>query len=91
MSKFEVDKPDLDRITRIVKRAKEAALKAEVDLDTISLHMDLAYCHNAVGLDLAGLEDASSADFAHDIFGIIRHIDRETGEFRDHFMPRYAA
>ncbi len=56
------------------------------------LLMDLTACHvNGCALDLAGLLAASPMDFAHDVIGIWRHIDRSTGTLGDCFVPRYAA
>lgn len=54
--------------------------------------MDLIACHNGgCPLDFAAMatfEDFSSV--AHDITGIGRYLDRETGELDDHFHPRFA-
>jgi len=57
-----------------------------------SVEMDLIACHNGgCPLDFAAM--ATSEDFsqvAHDINGIGRYLDRETGELDDHFHPRFA-
>lgn len=42
-------------------------------------------------LKLEALAKADEANFAHDVFGIRRHIDRETGKLGDCFLPRFAA
>jgi hypothetical protein len=56
------------------------------------LVMDLTACHvNGCALDLAGLYAAPQMDFAHDVLGIWRHLDRSTGKLGDCFVPRYAA
>ncbi len=54
--------------------------------------MDLVACHaNGCPLDFERLSDADDFNIAHDVFGIRRHLDRETGQLTDHFLPRYAA
>ena len=55
------------------------------------LGMDLEACH-ACGcpLDLHGLLAAKPGDFAHDVCGIHRHLDREDGSLSDAFLPRFA-
>jgi hypothetical protein len=59
--------------------------------DLMTWHMDLCATHNSCPLDLAGLLATDDYNFAHDVFGIRRHIDRETGDLTDCFVPRYAA
>jgi hypothetical protein len=57
----------------------------------LELHMDLAAVHASIGLDMERLLAAPDVDFFHDICGIMRHIDRSTGDLRDCFLPRCAA
>ena len=53
--------------------------------------MDLTACHaNGNPLRLAELLAADDGNFAHDIFGINRHLNRQTGELMDCFSPRYS-
>jgi hypothetical protein len=53
--------------------------------------MDLTAAHaNGCPLDLRGLILADAFDFAHDVFGIMDHIDRRTGQVLGFFVPRYA-
>ena len=60
--------------------------------DRITMHMDLIACHtHGCQLDLAKMIAANRSDLIHDIVGINRHLDRETGELRDCFLPRFAA
>lgn len=60
-------------------------------LDSLSAHMDLAACNaNGCPLDFDKLMAFDDMSFAHDVFGIERHIDRETGKLTDHFRPRCA-
>jgi hypothetical protein len=54
--------------------------------------MDLTATHaNGCRLRLLDLFDAEVPDLAHDVLGIARHLDRETGRLGGHFTPRYAA
>lgn len=57
-----------------------------------TLLMDLNACHsNGCPLDFAGLLNADRYEFSHDIYGIRKAIDRNTGKLtEDCFMPRYA-
>ena len=53
--------------------------------------MDLEVLHsNGCTLDLDGLLNARDFDLVHDITGIACHLDRETGQLKDCFVPRYA-
>jgi hypothetical protein len=42
-------------------------------------------------LRLQDLLDADDFNFAHDVFGIDRHLDRDTGELQNFFSPRFSA
>ena len=70
----------------IVRRVRETFTSAKID--AVSLSMDLTVCHNMGHVDLQTLLDADFAAFAHDINGIARHLDRDTGEMNDCFVPR---
>lgn len=56
------------------------------------IYMDLIACHNGgCPLDFAAM--AEFEDFSqvgHDIAGISRHLDRETGKLKGFFHPRFA-
>lgn len=54
------------------------------------LMMDLSACHNTCPLKLEELFNADLSDFAHDIGGIMKHINRRTGQLEDCFLPRFA-
>ena len=88
---FTVSKKDSDLITQIVDRAITAETTPRV-IDRLSLTMDLTATHrNGCPLKLKKLLEAKPFDFSHDIYGIMRHLDRETGQLGDCFLPRYAA
>ncbi len=74
-------------LDKIVERASTCFA---VD-DSQSLDMDLTACHKYdIALDLEGLLSAPDSDFAHDVFGISRHIDRNSGRLEGFFVPRYS-
>lgn len=80
---------DVDLIFQIAHRAEP--LYRKVGDKKLALVMDLTACHcNGCTLDLTGLLNAGEIDFSHDIYGIRRHINRETGKLEDCFTPRYA-
>ena len=56
----------------------------------IDVMMDLAAVSAHTPLDLAGLLEADDFEFAHDVGGIRRHLDRSTGELTGCFVPRHA-
>lgn len=55
------------------------------------LHMDLSACNaNGCPLHFAALLAADEHNFVHDVEGISEHMDRQTGQLKDHFLPRFA-
>jgi len=88
--RWSVSKADSPVIFDIVKRANALAEKHGQEPIPM-LVMDLTACHlNGCPLDLRRLLHAPDFDFAHDVWGIHRHIDRDTGELGDCFLPRFA-
>lgn len=87
---FSVSEQDGSLISRIIDRAEKAGI-TEPDFRQ-DHEMDLTACHaNGCPLDLeAMLTWPHDFDLAHDIHGIERHIDRDTGVLRDFFLPRFA-
>jgi len=74
-------------IQKIVNRFLEL-YPEDVD-DRVSLAMDITACHlNGTSLDLQKLLDAEEGNFAHDVFGIMSHISRESGRITRGFLPR---
>jgi hypothetical protein len=58
----------------------------------INLMMDLTAADGVNGnspLDWERLMAADDINFLHDLAGISRHIDRETGSLGGHFLPRF--
>jgi hypothetical protein len=71
------------------------AQRADRELKHQDMHstlMDIKAVHlNSCRMDLVALLAADKFNFAHDVLGIYRHIDRKTAELRDFFVPRFAA
>lgn len=80
-------KEEFITISEIAKRAK--ALGHPDDLLTIN--MDIDAVHREIGLKLNELLKADDFNFAHDVFGIRRHINRRTAKLENCFLPRFAA
>lgn len=85
-----ITKEDNEVIRDIVKRAQTLFPPGSVNV--ISLTMDITAAHiSGCELDLDGLLNAKSRDFVHDVAGINRRVDHDTGELKDCFLPRHAA
>jgi hypothetical protein len=92
LPRMEATRQELQWIVAIVKRFAEV-LGEDHEVDRLSLMMDIEACHcNGCPLDLVSLLEVSrDADLVHDIAGIHRHLDRETGSLQNFFLPRYSA
>lgn len=88
---FHVVTADFDLIESIADRAVKEADKIGARYPRIDILMDLTACHaNGTPLDLARLLEFPDFDFAHDVWGIRHHINRNTGGLGDCFVPRCA-
>lgn len=87
---FEVGIEEDDIIDEIVTRALSLCRKHGVTYDRMTAFMDMTACHNSTPLRLRDMLKADDLNFAHDVFGIRRHMNRTTGELGDCFLPRYA-
>ena len=90
--RMEATRSEIQLILAIVKRF-EAITEGGVPLERLTLVMDVEACHcNGCPLDLEALANAArDVDLVHDVAGIHRHLNRETGELEDCFRPRYAS
>lgn len=88
---FDISYADRALMRACVDRADELGLVGE-DIDArLSLEMDLVATHaNGCPIDFERLLAADNFNFVHDICGIARHLNRETGELLDMFRPRFA-
>lgn len=86
--------PTEDRlIGRIAARAMVdlAAARHHDKFTKQDIHMDVTATHaNGNPLDLRRLLAADDFNFAHDILGIRRHLDRSTGGLLNCFSPRFS-
>lgn len=83
---------NMDTIFRIARRARETFAGMGGDRELQEIAMDISAVHaNGCPLRLYDLEEADDFNFRHDIFGIYRHLDRETGHLKNCFVPRFAA
>lgn len=77
---------DMDIIAAIAKRAVKGD-KRYVQIDTM---MDISCVHDAEPLELSNLLKARDTDFWHDIHGISKNLNRESGELENCFSPRFS-
>lgn len=77
-------------LVKIVDRAVDMFRRHDTPRDRIDIVMDLEVTHATCPLRLEELVEAGDFDFAHDIYGITRHLNRETGELENCFLPRFA-
>ncbi|QRE00613.1 hypothetical protein [Pseudomonas phage Itty13] len=88
---FTATDTELETAQLIVERAESMARKYGQEIDRTSLLMDLIACNaNGCPLKFQALLDADDGNFAHDVFGIRRYMDRTTGQLTDCFLPRFA-
>ena len=80
-------KEEFDIIVKICERAENLGIEQK---DRLTLIMDIENTHHTMGLNLQGLLEADDLNFKHDIVGIQTHINRDTKELEDFFVPRYA-
>ena len=88
---WDIGTADQAIIEKIALRAHTLAGRQGAASDLFSRMMDVTACHlNGCPLKLDALLAAEEFDFAHDVFGIGRHIDRRNGTLKDCFLPRFA-
>jgi hypothetical protein len=93
MISFTTTKDEHRLITQIADRASAMGLsvKPQIEYPRTDAAMDIIAVHaNGCPLRLDALLAAEPFDFAHDVFGIRRHLNRETGQLEHCFTPRYA-
>lgn len=90
---FEVPGRYYELIHKIALRADQEIFSQHPDVrqSIMATEMDLSACYaQGCELDFERLLAAPLSDFQHDILGIRRHLNRETGYLEDFFLPRYA-
>ncbi len=74
-------------ISQIAQRAKQL-LNVDDDV-AICIEMDITATHlNSCELRLKEFLQADSFNFLHDVTGIHKHLNRETGQLEHCFLPR---
>lgn len=73
----------------IVDRIVERALPLLPHRSPLDIQMDISAVHARNPLRLADMVEADDFNFAHDIGGITRHLNRETGKLENFFLPRF--
>ncbi len=92
MITFQTSRIESDLIVEIVGRWAKHMDTYGMVVDRGPVTMDITAAHaNGCPLDLIGLLEAAEGDFTHDVAGILRHLDRETGRLTACFTPRHAA
>lgn len=82
---FDAPKEEMDLIIKIVARIMQ---KWGPSVEPKLLAMELTACHlNGTRLNLWGLSLADDNQLQRDVFGIRRHIDRDTGKLKEGFEP----
>ena len=88
---WEIPKEEMDLCAAIANRALTTAKELNIKYDATTALMDIVGCHrNGCPLELQALLEAETFDFVHDVFGIRRHINRNTGHLENGFLPRCA-
>ncbi len=82
-------KNDFILMDKIANRAMAFFNKPKFDRMTILL--DLEFVHERTPLRLKEFLDADNFNFAHDVMGIHRHMDRRTKKLSNRFSPRFTA
>lgn len=86
---FTATPDERELVRKIIERAEQEDLFGGYDRE--SLEMDLIATHaNGCPIDFNKLLEAGRFDFTHDIAGIVRHLDRRSGELTGFFRPRSA-
>jgi hypothetical protein len=88
---FECSSADRSTIGKIVERAKRLDLIGR-NYSGLSCTMDVTAAHcNGNPLRLEDLLKADDFNFMHDVCGIARHLNRDTGKLENFFSPRFSA
>lgn len=77
-------------IHNIAKKAIKKVKSVYPKFTLTDLHMDITATHNENNkLRLEEFLNSNDQDFYHDIFGIIKNMDRNNGKLKNFFEPRF--
>lgn len=92
MPSFNCSDADLRIIRQITTRSRNLLANMGVDRSSLDIQMDLVATNaNGNPLRLADLLAADNTNLLHDVCGIAKHLDRNTGKLADGFRPRHSA
>lgn len=77
-------------VRRIIDRVVPLFDEAGVEVTPLTVRMDLTCVHARTPLRFAEMADADDFNLSHDVFGIWRHLNRQTGDLGGFFLPRFA-
>jgi len=83
-----ITRNELELIEEITRRATKG-IRRDPDINFMTMMMDIEAVHSQWPLCLEEFLNAPEYDFWHDIYGIRRHLNRETLQLEDGFVPRY--
>lgn len=89
-AKLNITGEDSRTIANIVARAHQVGRQLGVYIETTSTVMDLEVVHDSIGLKLDELLESDDFNLMHDISGIARHLNRDTGKLEHCFSPRFS-
>lgn len=81
--------PSTPEMEEVVHRAVFHYSEFGVVLDPLRLMLDLSAVKSSIpNICFKALLEFEDDDFAHDIFGVIKNLNRETGHLENNFFPR---
>lgn len=82
--------PSTPEMEKVVQRAVFHYSQFGVVLDPVRLTLDLSAVKTLIpNICFKALLESEDDDFAHDIFGVVKNLNRETGHLENNFLPRY--
>lgn len=95
--RFKTTPEDFMLIIALAKAASKIGNAFNLDsfhYTVLEASMDLEAAHASCPLQLKTmveqLDGPHKSDVVHDLLGIRRHLNRQTGQLEDHFIPRFA-
>jgi hypothetical protein len=88
---FECPESERKIVRAIARRARDLLLEYGVDRPALDIDMDIVATHcNGNPLRLNDLLAADDFNLMHDVSGIARFLNRETGKLEGFFSPRFS-
>lgn len=85
-----LSKADNDAIHAIVERGKKRGIIGKGYSPTTAT-IDIHYVMATIGMRLQDWLESANFDFSHDLVGIAKNLNRETGTMENGFHPRFAS